>query len=305
MIILDSLDKISDRKSPLVLTIGNFDGVHLGHRKLLKELKTNPANKALVVTFDPHPVEYFDVNKSFKRLFSAADQNDQMEALGIDYLLRMKFDQDIALMDYSDFLAQFTKKLSIKKIVIGHDLKIGKDRKGDRHAIQAWCQTAGIEFQVIEPLVVDGRVVSSTFIKSLLDENKFEDVPKFLGRPYCISGLVVHGDKRGRLIGFPTANLTCHRSLYVPHFGVYQTRTVWKNKTFDSITNVGKTPTFKSDDLVKVETHIFDFDEEIYDDKISIEFLKFVRSEKKFSGIEEIKKQIALDIASLGQRPRT
>ena len=302
MIILDSLDKISDRKTPIVLTVGNFDGVHLGHQKLLKSLKTNSEQKSLVATFDPHPVEYFDVNKKFRKLFSTGDQNKQMQALGVDYLLRIKFDQQVATMSFEQFLMQFTSELNIQRIVIGHDLKIGKNRGGDRFSIQTWCQKAGINFEVIEPLDLDGQIISSTYIKTLVEENKFSEVPKFLGRPYSINGLVVHGDKRGRLIGFPTANLTCPRSLYVPNFGVYQTRTLWKNSKFDSITNVGKTPTFKTDDLVKIETHIFDFDTEIYDDEITVEFLKFIRSERKFSGIEEIKTQISLDIASLGRK---
>lgn len=302
MIILDSLDKISDRTAPIVLTVGNFDGVHLGHQKLLKSLKTNPDQKSLVVTFDPHPVEYFDVSKSFRRLFSTGDQNKQMQALGIDFLLRLKFDKNIANMSYEQFLSQFTQKLNIQRIVIGHDLKIGKDRGGDRFSIQTWCQKAGLNFDVIEPFMVDGQIVSSTFIKSLVEENRLESVPKFLGHHYSVSGVVVHGDKRGRLIGFPTANLTCHRSLYVPNFGVYQTRTIWKNSHYESITNVGRTPTFKTDDLVKIETHIFDFDKEIYDQEIEVEFLKFIRSERKFSGVEEIKSQISLDIASLGRK---
>lgn len=304
MIILDSLDKILDRKSPIVLTVGNFDGVHLGHQKLLKTLRTNPDQKTLVATFDPHPIEYFEVSKKFKKLFSIDDQNKQMQSLGVDYLLRMKFDQHIATMSFEHFLLQFTSELNIQRIVVGHDLKIGKDRGGDRFSIHAWCQKAGINFEVVEPLGVDSQVVSSTFIKTLIDENKFDQVPRFLGRNYSISSLVIHGDKRGRLIGFPTANLTRHRSLYVPNFGVYQTRTYWKNFKYDSITNVGKTPTFKTDDLVKIETHIFDFDSEIYDDEITVEFLKFIRSERKFSGIDEIKNQISLDIASLCRKHR-
>lgn len=305
MIILDSLDKISDRQSPFVLTIGNFDGVHLGHQKLLNELAADKTQKTLVVTFDPHPVEYFDVNKTFKKLFSSGYQNEHMERLGVDYLLRMKFDRTIAEMSYELFLQQFKTHHNLKKIVIGHDLKIGKNRQGDRGTIQSWCKKEGVEFQFVEPLVVKGQVVSSTHIKSLLEENRFSEVPEFLGRLYSVGGMVVHGDKRGRLIGFPTANLTCHSSLYVPHFGVYQTQTTWNGKKFDSITNLGKTPTFKTDDLIKIETHIFDFSKEIYDDKITVEFLKFIRSEKKFSGIDEIKNQIVMDISSLGRGPKT
>lgn len=302
MIILDSLDKISDRTTPIVLTVGNFDGVHLGHQKLLKSLKINTAQKTVVATFDPHPVEYFDVNKAFRKLFTTTDQNKQMEALGVDYLLRLKFDQNLAKQSYEQFLSQFAKKLNIQRVVIGHDLKIGKGRGGDRFSIQNWCLNAGIGFEVIEPLVVEGHVVSSSYIKTLVEENKFDRVPKFLGRHYSIAGLVVHGDKRGRLMGFPTANLIGQRSLYVPHFGVYQTQTLWKGLKYESITNVGKTPTFKTDDSVKIETHIFDFDNDIYDDEITVEFLKFIRSERKFSGIEEIKNQISLDIASLRRK---
>lgn len=302
MIILDSLDKILDHQSPFVLTIGNFDGVHLGHQKLLSQLTTNKKDKTLVVTFDPHPVEFFDAHKIFRRLFSVNYQNEYIDQLGIDYLLRLPFDRVVADMSYIGFLSQFKKHLNLKKIIIGHDLKIGKDRQGDGVTIALWCKENGVEFQIVEPHTVNGQVVSSTYIKSLVEQNKFMEVPAFLGRFYSVSGFVVHGDKRGRLIGFPTANLTCQGSLYVPHFGVYQTRTCWKGTTYDSITNVGKTPTFKTDDTIKIETHIFDFNHDIYGDKISVEFLKFIRPEMKFSGIEEIKKQIAMDIASLGRR---
>ncbi len=302
MIILDSLAKISDSLSPFVLTIGNFDGVHLGHQMLLNGLTSVPGVKSLVVTFDPHPVEFFDKTKTFKKLFSSSYQSDQIRKLGIDFLLRLKFDATTAGQTHEEFLSQFRRKLNLKKIVIGHDLKIGKNRTGDRETINNWCQKNRIEFQVVEPLVINGQTVSSTFIKSLVEENRFDEVPKFLGRSYSISGMVIHGDKRGRLIGFPTANMTSQRSLYLPHFGVYQTETLWKDKNYESITNVGKTPTFKTDDLVKIETHIFDFNEEIYDDKISVKFLKFIRAEKKFSGIDEIKNQIALDIASIRRK---
>lgn len=305
MIILDSLDKISDRKTPIALTVGNFDGVHLGHQKLLKSLKTNRDQKSLVVTFDPHPVEYFDFKKTFRKLFSITDQDTQMATLGIDYLLRLKFDQSIASLSYEQFLSQFTSVLNIQRIVIGHDLKIGRDRGGDRFSIQKWCQDARIDFQVIEPFFVGNKIVSSTYIKQLVEDNQFDEVPKFLGRPYSINGVVIHGDKRGRMIGFPTANLNCHRSLYVPRFGVYQTQTLWNGFKYDSITNVGKTPTFKTDDLVKVETHIFDFNQEIYGEEVMVEFLKFIRPERKFSGIEEIKNQIVCDVASLGRASKT
>lgn len=301
MIILDSLDKISSSQSPMAITIGNFDGVHLGHQKLLKVLKANSDYKTLVITFDPHPVEYFDKNKTFRKLFSSEYQNERMQEMGIDYLLRLKFDSTMANLSYDQFLNMFSKKLNLKKVVVGHDLKIGKDRKGDFEAIHRWSQNQKIDFQMIEPLSIDGQIVSSTFIKSLVEDKRFADVPKYLGRNYSIDGVIIHGDKRGRLIGFPTANVVCLGTLYLPHFGVYQTQTVWNKKRFQSITNVGKTPTFKTDDLIKVETHLFNFNQEIYGEKISVEFIKFVRSEKKFSGIEEIKQQIALDIASIGQ----
>ncbi len=306
MIILESLDKILNPNSPFVLTIGNFDGVHLGHQKVLKSLVVDRPNneipKNIVITFDPHPVQFFDIKNTFKKLFSVNYQNDQMKNLGIDYLIRLKFDEAMANLGFDEFLDKIKSTISIKKIVIGHDLKIGKNRLGDRVSIKIWCERRNIEFEVVEPLIVQNQIVSSTFIKSLIEANRFELVPFFLGRPYSVDGAVVHGDKRGRLIGFPTANLTCATSLYLPNFGVYRTRAIWNNQIFDSITNVGKTPTFKSDDLIKVETHFFDFNKEIYGDSIRVEFIEFIRAEMKFSGIDEIKAQIAADIKSLDRK---
>lgn len=303
MVIVEHLNEITDRQSPFVITIGNFDGVHKGHQELIKQLKSSKGDlKTLVITFDPHPVEFFDTTKSFKKLFSSAYQNDQLQVQGVDYLLRLKFDGKTANLTYSEFLDLIKRHLNLRKVVIGHDLKIGKNRQGNKASIADWCTKAGIEFHSVEPFVIDNQIVSSTHIKYLIEQNRFEDVLKFLGRPYSISGTVIHGDKRGRLIGFPTANMICQKNLYLPNFGVYQTSTKWKEKYFDSITNVGKTPTFKSDDLVKVETHIFDFKEEIYGDQINIEFIKFIRPEKKFSGIDDIKKQITLDIQSLSRK---
>ncbi len=306
MIILESLDKILNPNSSFVLTIGNFDGVHLGHQKVLKRLMLDKPSqeipKSIVITFDPHPVQFFDLKKTFKKLFSITYQNDQMEHLGIDYLIRLHFDESMANLAFDEFLDRIKSKISIKKIVIGHDLKIGKNRMGDRASIKIWCEHRNIEFEVVEPLIVEDQIVSSTFIKFLIEGNRFELVPHYLGRPYSIDGAVVHGDKRGRLIGFPTANLTCATTLYLPNFGVYRTRTSWENQIFDSITNVGKTPTFKSDDLIKVETHLFDFNKEIYGDSIRVEFIDFIRAEMKFSGIEEIKAQIADDIRSLNRK---
>lgn len=294
MKILSSFSQLKDFSSPVIITIGNFDGVHCGHQDILKRMREF-SGSTCVVTFQPHPQVYFGSQSEFKNLFSVDDQEQQLENMGMGGLLRLTFNHEMANKEFDVFLDEIKKNCNWTHLIVGYDLKIGKGRKGNLEAISNWCRRNNVFFEVIPPRKYNDEIISSTRIRELVEKGSMGIIPSLLGRFYSISGDVKHGDKRGRAIGFPTANLTAIKTC-IPRFGVYASLVYINGQKFNSITNVGSTPTFKHDNQVKIESHIFNFSDDIYGQLIRVEFLEFIRPEQKFSGLEEIKVQIQIDI---------
>ncbi|WP_051321363.1 bifunctional riboflavin kinase/FAD synthetase [Chrysiogenes arsenatis] len=280
-----------------VLTIGNFDGVHVGHQKIFQAL-TRSADEiggtSLCLTFEPHPLKVLRP-EGIRLLIPREEKIRAIAASGIDVLIIQSFNALFASLTPDDFLRLLVDRLRVTKIIVGYDYAFGKDRQGDIAYFEAQQQAGRFAFEVVPPHVEDGKVVSSSRIRALVAEGLVDLVPRCMGRLYSLFGQVVHGDGRGRGIGFPTANLSCSHEL-LPKNGVYATLSKIGNKFFPSVTNIGQKPTFSQGTHVSIETHILDFDQDIYTLDMEVQFALRIRDEIKFSSADELITQIQADM---------
>lgn len=285
------------------LTIGNFDGVHKGHQKLLTDFHNDCKNynlQSLVLTFNPHPKHIINPRDPYAvRLFDIRDLSDQMYRIGIDHLWIQEFSFKIAQLSPEDFIKDFFEILPIKFLQVGHDFRFGKAREGHISDLLSWCESKKIELKIFSSFEIEDQRVSTTLIRKFLMNAELDKILIFLGRRYYIRGEVKKGSSLGKGIGFPTANLNQPIPL---KNGVYATKTYLRDKSFKSITNVGLRPTVNQNlDLwnKNVETHILERNIDLYDQEIKVEFFQFLRPEMKFASVDELKTQIQKDIQDL------
>ena len=297
MKIYDNFGKDDSITSDVEVTcIGAFDGVHKGHIELIN--KTKEINKNFqIVTFDEIPKLYFD--KSLKPLLDNKNKNNIFNDLKPTNLIYLKFDE-INQLSSDEFLKYLDINLRTKKIVVGKDFKFGKNRSGDVDNIISYFGKDNVI--LLSDYIIDNEKVSSTKIRNFLDTGNIQKANNFLGREYELSGLVVKGKKLGSKIGFPTANLQLNNDLYLPKFGVYEISCKVNGNLFKGILNIGITPTVLNSKKVKIEAHLFNFNENIYDKNIVIQLKKFIREEIKFNSIDDLIKQIIIDISSLKKK---
>lgn len=285
--------------SSSVLTIGNFDGVHLGHQSLLNEVVKSSRTlniPSVVCTFRPHPKKILQPDAPVHRLFDYRDQAEMMQKIGVDYLIEEKFSKDFSLMTAEQFIESYLEPIyKPAHIVVGYDFNFGKSRGGNARLLEEYAVQRQIKLTVVPPYEIDGQIVSSTSIRKFLEHGDLDKAQKFLGRPYYLRGPVRLGYQRGRTIGVPTANISPEIE-FVPRLGVYFTKTTLDNKVYNSITNIGYNPTFENkDSYLKVETHIFDFNQDIYGQQLAVELVHFHRDEIKFASVDALIKQIEKD----------
>lgn len=301
MQVLSGIRQLQTPLSSSVVTIGNFDGVHRGHQELIARLLRagrRLEGEPVAFTFNPHPARVLHPEKPVLRLFDFVDQRERLELLGVKLLIEEPFTAPFAQIGPREFFENWVlRPLNPRALVVGHDFAFGHDREGTLEFLGKLCAEHAIEIEVVPPVKVDGVVVSSTRIREALMNGDCETASHFLGRPYYLKGEVREGEKRGRTIGVPTANLLPLME-FTPRRGVYVTQTRVGSQTFHSITNMGTNPTFHSEPgaPLKLETHLFDFASDLYGREIRVELLKYLRDEKKFSGIDELKAQIARDM---------
>jgi riboflavin kinase/FMN adenylyltransferase len=284
-----------------VVTIGNFDGVHLGHQELIGRVKDHAARiggTAVAITFRPHPHFVLRPSEAPLLINTYEEKAELLRRYGADLVIEQPFSREFSNITPDQFVSQFlVQGLATKVLYLGYDFAFGKERAGSVETIRRLAEARGIEIDEVPPFKVNGVPVSSSLIRKTLDEGDIPFVNQCLGRPFFLTGLVWRGEGRGRTIGIPTANLQTENRKY-PRVGVYATRTYWRKAWYDSISNIGYNPTFKGDgtDLpLKIETHLFDFNEDMYGDEIRVEFYEFLRAEKKFNGVQELLAQIATD----------
>ncbi len=280
------------------LTIGNFDGVHLGHQALIHGLRERARaqnGQTVVLTFWPHPrVVLGQVSEAFL-LTTREEKQRQLEMAGADIVLTLQFDQKLAELGAEEFLEQLDVSLKPAGMLVGPEFRLGKNRQADFAWIRSFCNSKGIVCETFAPFKLGEKIVSSNIIRASLIEGQVEKAAELLGRPFSLVGVIEHGKQIGRKLGFPTANITPEPLQLLPHFGVYATRVLLGDQVLMGVTNVGVRPTFEADAAPNVETLILDFDDRIYHQTIRIEFIKFLRPELRFEKVEDLIKQIEDD----------
>lgn len=299
-----SLEEIPAKPVRPFVTIGNFDGVHLGHQILFSEVVGKAYRQrgtSVAITFDPHPLQVVRPEIGIKLISTATQKAELIQLADIDILIVLPFTQELAATSADTFIDKLLDRVGITELVVGYDYAFGKGRQGDISFLRKKGAAEGFDVSVVAAYHVAEMLVSSSKIRELVKEGRMRDVRKLLGRFYQIRGEVMVGKQRGgALIGFPTANLHIAPEDLCPKHGVYVTQVCCEGKCYGGVLNIGHNPTFADNDPnagISAETHIFDFNQDIYGKPIKINLLRFLREEKKFSGPGELAAQIALDVA--------
>ncbi len=301
MRLIRGLSHLEPLENGCVLTIGNFDGLHLGHRAVINKLAERGKALALPVVamiFEPQPLEYFLGENAPSRLMRLREKVIRFSELPVDDLLILRFNHDFANYDAERFIEDvLVKKLNVKHLVVGDDFHFGKARRGTTLMLKEKGRIFGFEVEGTGSYQVTGLRVSSTLIRDALGNGDFVLAEKLLGRRYSVCGRVAHGDKRGRIIGYPTANILMFRK-NAPVNGVFAvTMTGIDGLEFEGVANVGTRPTVDGSSKVILEAHLFDFDREIYGRYVDVHFKQKIRDEIRFQSLDELKVQIVKDVA--------
>ena len=285
-------------KGETLLTIGVFDGVHAGHRYLLEKLQQRAAEKNLlsgVVTFNPHPQSVLHPNNQLLWLSDVEDRIRSLKELGINIVTVLTFTPKVAQLSAKEFMSLVKKQLRMRGIMVGPDFALGRGGEGNINLLHALGREMKFSVEVIPPFTIDGEVVSSTLIRQALVQGDMRKVERLMGRHFYLRGKVTTSDKRGRVLGFPTANLDIKPQQALPGNGIYATITQVDGKRFPSATNIGIRPTFGEGERM-VETHLLNYKGDLYSREIRVEFVQKLRDEQRFPSPEELKAQIKKDI---------
>jgi len=301
MRLIRGLTHLEPLQNGCVLSIGNFDGVHLGHKAVIKKLAERGAALGLpvvIMIFEPQPLEYFLEDNAPSRLMRLREKVIQFSKLPVDDLLILDFNQYLANYDAEHFIADILiKKLNVKHLVIGDDFHFGKARRGNFGMLKEQGSRFGFDVEDTGSYYVDGLRVSSTLIRDALGVGDLAEAEKLLGRSFSVCGRVAHGDKRGRTIGYPTANIQMFRK-NTPVEGVFAvTMTGIDDQEYEGVANVGTRPTVDGGSKVILETHLFEFNKEIYGRYVEVHFKRKIRDEIRFQSLEALKNQIENDVA--------
>ncbi len=285
-------------KKETAVAIGKFDGVHIGHRRLLDEILAQKKNGLLacVFTFEPAPAVLFGKSDG-RELTTKEEKRLLFERMGVDILIEFPLTAESAAMEPDTFARQVLRgQMNARFIAAGTDLSFGAGGRGNAALLKALAEELDFQVKVIEKVCIENREVSSTYIRTLLERGDMKQVEHYLGMPYMIVGDVMHGNRIGRTLGFPTVNQIPKTSKLLPPFGVYYSRMLWRGKEYRAISNVGCKPTVTDEHVCGVESYIYDFDEEIYGENIEVYLYEFKRPERQFKSLWELHRQLLEDI---------
>lgn len=303
--------RLKDKRS--VVAIGIFDGVHLGHRAVIRRAASRAKRlgiKSIVLTFDPHPAKILHPLKAPLLLMSLEHRLRLIGEMGVNICAVAEFDREISFLEPQEFVRDYlVGRLRAKEVIVGPDFHFGKERKGNIGLLKEMGRELGFTTEVAKPVKVQGQVLSSTKIRNLIESGDLKKAQKFMGRPVAVLGTVMKGSRLGRFLGYPTANVDPHHEV-IPPSGVYAVKIKFADKLYNGVLNIGRRPTFlrkKSAEIEPViEVHIFDFKDKIYGKDLEIEFIKKIRQERKFPSRRALIKRIKLDEArarGILQRP--
>jgi riboflavin kinase/FMN adenylyltransferase len=281
-----------------VVTVGNFDGIHLGHQALVSQTVQEAQRRqvaSVVVTFEPHPRKVLVPSQALRLILTTTDKLELLQNLGVDLVINQRFDASFAGVGAEEFVRRFmVGRLRAKKILVGRDLRFGHGREGNVEQLVKWAAQLPFEVSIVEPILVDGVRVSSSRIRELIEDGRVDEAQALLGRYHFISGTVIEGNRRGREIGFPTANIAAETEV-LPSDGIYATLFHVDGVWWPSASSIGVNPTF-GEGTHTLETHILDFDRDIYGKAIKLAFVKRIRNERKFVDVPSLVSQIEDDV---------
>jgi riboflavin kinase / FMN adenylyltransferase len=298
MIIVRNPEGMRGKLKNGVVTIGNFDGIHLGHREIFRRVRTIAAaigGESVVVTFVPHPVKLFTSLKKLRLITTYAEKEGLVEASGIDYLLEIPFTEEFAALTARDFVSRILLDLiGTKHLVIGYDYKFGRNREGDVALLRQMGEEFGFTVHVLEPIGAEGEIYSSTRIRQMVGDGDVKGVVRLLGRHFFLDGTVIHGRHRGKGLGFPTANLATDNEL-IPKNGVYAVKVKIDNVMFDGACNIGSNPTFGNEETA-IEVFIFNFTGDLYGRTLRVFYIDRIRDERRFADAYALQQAIQSDV---------
>jgi riboflavin kinase/FMN adenylyltransferase len=299
MKVLQSVEQLSSLAGPIHLAIGVFDGIHLGHQAVIKRAITaagDAGGTSVVLTFHPHPVRVLRPEKAPRLLTSTQHKTLLIEQLGVGALLIQEFSLAFSRTPPRDFVLQLLQYAErLQTICVGEGWSFGANRSGSVDLLHELATKEGFTLDTVKPVVIEGDVVSSTRVREAVERGELTQAAKFLGRPFTVLGTVTKGNLLGRQLGFPTANLRAHNEQFPPN-GVYAVKAWHKGREYGGVVNIGVRPTLEQTKGERIlEIHLFDFDQDIYGDEVEVSFLEYLRPEKKFDSLTQLKEQIGRD----------
>ncbi len=299
MLLITDLSRITEPFTNSVITLGNFDGIHLGHQALVRLVMKRAQEiqgQSMVVTFRPHPLKVLAPEKCPPLISIYEEKIELLSKLGIDVLVKIPFTLRFAEMSPREFVKNILcDLLGTKEIFVGCNYRFGRGREGTTETLKQMGAEFGFKVNEVEQISLKSEVISSTKIRQLLAGGEVEHAAELLGRPYAITGIVVRGDSRGKTLGFPTANIASKHAI-IPADGVYAVKLSARDTCHDGVVNIGLRPTFDTKSLA-IEVHVFDFNEDLYGEEVTIYFIKKLRQEKKFDSSDALIDQITKDVA--------
>ena len=290
--------KINKKHQDSVVAIGNFDGVHLGHQKVINHAQKKAKKNKLpfgIITFEPMPVMFFNKKIKNHRINSLTQKKNLLKKLGLDFLIIVNFNKKFSKLLPKDFIEKIVfKKAKCKFVYVSNNFKFGYKRQGNTKTLKKYSNIYNYKTVITNPFKKINKVISSTIIRKKISQGKIYEINKLLNRNWRIQGKVIKGDKRGRKIGFPTCNVKI-LDYVIPKLGVYAVKVKTTKFVKKGIANIGYRPTFNGQNLL-LEVNIFGINKNLYNKEINVDFIKFIRSEKKFKSLEQLKKQIKIDI---------
>lgn len=303
MKIIRSLSESIILPNPVMLTVGVFDGVHLGHQKILNKLNSiaeNENSQSAVLTFENHPSEVLRPDHPVPFILTLKHRIRLLEESGIDLLILLPFTKEFSKQSAEAFLHNVHSHIPFSHIVLGYDAVIGKDKSGNRETVLAIAKEMNCQAEYLDPYTFEGAIISSSRIRGLIQQGDFSKIKLLLGRKYSIYGPVVLGRTHGKNIGYRTANIDVSH-LCLPPIGVYAVQVMYQNKVIDAVANLGMAPTMRDDNKILLEAHLFDWDQDLYGQCIEVVFCQYIRPERKFVDISQLREQIQRDISAAKQ----